>query len=159
MHFDDWQVHLASLIHLQSCSTQDNDSSIKFSESYQMAASTAPPSSLFSTCCIFPTRGKCAAGSSQLDASAPCVPVHLRAQIWPQISIQSGRAQHSALCSSSFPFLPNHRFRLFSHTLHYCADHTRRVDSFVRLVWNGSTVQTNLQLPICRFPNSLRSIF
>ena len=91
------------------------------------------------------------------DASAPCVPVHRYAQIWPQIFTNLWCTQHSALNCSSFPFLPNHRCRLYPNTLHYCADHTRRFDPFVHLVWNGSTVQTNLQLAICRFPNLLRS--
>ena len=53
------------LVHSQSCSTQENDSSIKFYRTHQMVASTAPPSSLFSTCWVFPVKGKCAAGSSQ----------------------------------------------------------------------------------------------
>ena len=52
-------------VHSQSCSTQENDSSIKFYRTHQMAASTASPSSLFSTCWVFPVKGKCAAGSSQ----------------------------------------------------------------------------------------------
>ena len=74
---------------------------------------------------------------------------HRRAQIWPQMLTNLWCAQHSALLGSSFPFLPNHRCRLYPHTLHYHADHTWRVDSFVSSVWDRSTVQTNLQLPIC----------
>ena len=63
--------------------------------------------------------------------------------------------EHSRL---SVPFPTVHRFRLSSPTLHVCADHTKRTDSFVRLVCNGSTVQTNLQVSICRFSTRLRSI-
>ena len=86
------------------------------------------------------------------DASAPCVPVHLRFQIWPQISLQSARAAQRSLAP------PRSRFCLTTTavsipTLYTIAPTTRRrVDSFVHLVWDGSTVQTNLQLPICRFP-------
>ena len=42
-----------------------------FPESYQMAASTAPPCSLFSTCWVFPVKGKYAAGSSQRTLLLP----------------------------------------------------------------------------------------
>ena len=59
---------------------------------------------------------------------------------------------------STFPFLSNHRFRLYPHTLQVCADHTKRTDSFVSLVWDRSSVQTNLQVTICRFPIALRSL-
>ena len=142
----------------QSCCTQDNDSSIKSARTHQMAASTAPPSSLFGTCWVFPVKGKCAAGSSLLASSASPDRRHRRAQIWPQMFTNLWCAQLSALLGSSFPFLPNHRCRLYPHTLHTRADHKRRVDSFVYLVWNGSSVQTNLQVAICRFPKSLRSI-
>ena len=93
-----------------------------------------------------------------VDASAPCVLVHLPVQIWPQISIQSGRTQHNTLGRLSFPFPTIHRCCRSSPSLNYRADHTRRVDSFVRLFWDGSTVQNNLQFPICRFPPELRSI-
>ena len=81
------------------------------------------------------------------DASAPCVPVHRYAQIWPQIFTNLWCAQHNALDCSSFPSRSNHRFRLYPHTLPNRADHTQRADSFVHSVWNGSTVQTNLQPP------------
>ena len=124
-----------------------------------MAASTASPSSLFSTYCIFPTRGKCAAGSSVWTLCNSASSPHRHAQICPQIFTNLWCAQHNALDCSSFPSETNHRFRLYSHTLHYCADHTRRFDPFVHSVWNGSTVQTNLQQPACRFPDAAFTSF
>ena len=119
--------------HLLSCSTQDNDSSIKFSGTHQMAVSTAPPSSLFSTCCIFPTRGKCAAGSSVWTLCNSASSPHRHAQICPQIFTNLWCAQHNALDCSSFPSLPNHRFRLFP-TLYLTAPTTHRaqIHSFTR---------------------------
>ena len=75
----DFRVHLASLQQFHSCSTQGVDSSIKFSRTHQMAASTAPPSSLSSTCWVFPTRGKCAAWSSYWP-SLPVLTVAIVAQ-------------------------------------------------------------------------------
>ena len=124
-----------------------------------MAASTVPPSSLFSTDCIFPARGKCAAGSSVWTLCDSASSPHRYAQIWPQIFANLRCACSTAFFCLSVPFPTVHRFRLSSHTLHVCADHTKRADSFVHSVWNGSTVQTNLQVNICRFPSLLRTIF
>ena len=66
--------------------------------------------------------------------------------------LQSGRVQHSTLGRLSLPFLSTHHCRLSLHTLDVGTDHTRRFPQFVHSVWNGSSVQTNLQLAICRFP-------
>ena len=93
-----------------------------------------------------------------LASSASLDRRHRRAQIWPQMFTNLWCAQPSSLCSSSFPFLPIHHFRLFPHTLLYRAVHTRRADSFVLKFWGRSTVQNHLQFPICRFPNWLRPI-
>ena len=92
------------------------------------------------------------------DALKLCVPPDHRAKIWPQMFTNLWlRAALSPNCLS-FPFLSNHYFRLLFPTLLVRADHTKRVDSFVQSVCNGSTVQTNLQVTICRFSTRLRSI-
>ena len=93
-----------------------------------------------------------------LDASAPCVLVHLRVQIWPQISYHPWFPRSIAPPRLSTPFCFVHYCHLSFPTLTFCADHTRRFVPFVRSAWNGSTVQTNLQLTICRFSTSLGSI-
>ena len=146
------------LDHSQSCSSQDNDSSIKFSGLTRWLL--AQPRRLLS---LAPVGSSLSKGSAPLGlltgrfcSLRPC-PSAL--QNLATDFLQSGRAQLSALGCSSFPFLPNHCFRLYPHTLLYRADHTRRVDLFVLKFWDGSTVQNNLQLPICRFPTLLRLIF
>ena len=88
-----------------------------------------------------------------LASSASLDRRHRRAKIWPQISPHLWCAQLCTLVCSSFPFLPIHHFRLYSHTLLYRAVHTRRADSFVPKFWGRSTVQNNLQFPICRCPS------
>ena len=86
-----------------------------------------------------------------LDALQLCVPPDHRAKIWPQISYHMWCARCTAFSRLSVPFLTAQHFRPSLPTLFYCGNHTRRFPVFVRLVWNGSTVQTNLQLAICRF--------
>ena len=70
-----------------------------------------------------------------------------RAKIWPQISPHLWCARSFASNCLSFPFLSIHHFRPILSPLHYCADHTRRSDSFVSVFWDGSTIQNNLQQP------------
>ena len=121
-----WQV----CVHLQSCRTQDVDSSIKFYWTHQMAESSAPPSSLASTGWVFPTRGKCAAWSS----CWPPLPV-LTFVLVAQISVHRfppicGFARSTAPNCLSFPFPPFHHFRPVFPTWYTRADHTGCVDSF-----------------------------
>ena len=125
-----------------------------FLQTYQTAASAATPSSLSGTRMTLPSLREVCHLVFVLDASSLRVLSSQRVRIWPQISYHLWFTRSIAPPRLSLPFLSNHRFRLFPHTLTYRADPTRRVDPFVSSVWDRSTVQTNLQLPICRFPTS-----
>ena len=92
------------------------------------------------------------------DALQLCVPPDHRAVIWPQIFYNLRCMRSTTFPRLSVPFSTVQRCRLSFPSLYYCANHTRRFPDVVRSVWNRSTIQTNLQLSICRFPNLLRSI-
>ena len=71
-----------------------------------MAASTAPPSSLFGTCWVFPIKGKCAAVSSQWTLLLPA-----------SLSICAFKSGHRFLynlgaCSTALSFAPHSHFCL-----------------------------------------------
>ena len=69
---------------------------------------------------------------------------HRCAQIWPQMFTNLWCAQHSfAPLRPHSRFCTNHRCRLYSlPSLHYCADHTKRVDSFVSKFWTDRLSRT-----------------
>ena len=81
------------------------------------------------------------------DASAPCVPVHLRAQIWPQISYNLG-ARSSALSAA-----PRSRFCLTTAAVSiptlYTIAPTTRGASIRSFAWSGTDRPFR---PICSSP-------
>ena len=136
-------------VHLQSCNPQDNDSSIKFCRTHQMAVSTAPPSSLFGTCWVFPIKGKCAAGSSYW----PPLPV-----LTVVIAARKSGHRYSPICgarSTALSLAPRSRFCLSTTsdclpTLYTTAPTTpgASIRSFTR-----SETDRPFR-PICSFPSA-----
>ena len=83
-------------VHSQSCSTQENDSSIKFLQnSPDGCKHSLAVFSLQHLLCL-PCQREVRCWVFSVDASAPCIPVQLHVQIWPQISYNLG-ARSTAL--------------------------------------------------------------
>ena len=133
-------------VHLHSCSLQDNDSSIKSCRTHQMAASTASPSSLVSTCWVFPTRGQCTAGSSHWTFLLPA-----------SLSICAFKSGHRFLSNLQHaqPSTPRSRFCLTTVSVSiptlYTIAPTTRGASIRSFRWSGTDRPFR---PICRSPSA-----
>ena len=117
-----------------------------FCWTHQMAVSTAPPSSLVSTCWVSPTRGKCAAGSS-----------YWTLLLLASLSICAFKSGHRFLSNLQHaqPSTPRSRFVLTTAavsipTLYRFARTTQRaqIRSFC---WSGTDRPFR---PICRSPSA-----
>ena len=114
-----------------------------------MAASTAPPSSLFSTCWVFPVKGKCAAGSSHWPP-----PPHLTVVI---VARKSGH-RCSPICgtrSTTLSAAPRSRFCLSTAVVSiptlYTIAPTTRGASIRSFCWSGTDRPFR---PICSSPSA-----
>ena len=139
-HFLRQVSFLKGLNCLQSCGTQDVDSSIKFGRTLPDCCKRSTPSSLSNTRMTLPSQREVCCLVFSVDALLPCVLPHQRADIWPHISYQLWCARSTASSCLSVRSLTVQRCHLSLPTLLYCADHTRCLEQFVLLFWDGSTV-------------------